>query len=439
MKCESSLKRLLSMIVVFAMIVTMLPLSIFAADDVTLYLVPNTNWLKDNARFAIYYWNDSGNNWTSMSDADGDGMYEGTIPSGYTNVIFCRMNPGSSTNNWNNKWNQTGDLTYDGTNNCYTVKAGTWDKGGGTWSIHNPTYTVTFNGTNVTSNGADTVTKGEDYTATLTADDGYELPETITVTGANGHGYDSATGELTIKAADITGDITITAEGVEKANYLYLKPNSNWTQANARFAIYYWDGNGSHWADMTDSDGDGIYEVELPEGYSNIIFCRMNPNSSTNDWNNKWNQTADLTIPADGKNLFTVPSGSWDGATTTWSVFEPTTEEPDDGGEEEPSNDYYLVGYINNADYSGNDYKFVDGQLTVTFSADSYVVVKDQTGDWYMTASYCQETSGTFVKGNSEKMFVPGNVELTFTLVENSDGSLTMSYEKKAEEEEPTR
>ena len=103
---------------------------------------------------------------------------------------------------------------------------------------------------------------------------------------------------------------------------LYLTPNSNWTQANARFAAYFF-GNGEKWVDMTDGDGDGIYEVAVPSGYPNVIFCRMNPSASANNWNNKWNQTGDLTIPTDGKNRFTVKSGTWDGATTTWSTYTP--------------------------------------------------------------------------------------------------------------------
>ena len=103
---------------------------------------------------------------------------------------------------------------------------------------------------------------------------------------------------------------------------LYLTPNSNWTQANARFAAYFF-GNGEKWSSMTDSDGDGIYEVAVPSGYPNVIFCRMNPSASANNWNNKWNQTGDLTIPTDGKNLFTIPNGSWNGATTTWSTYTP--------------------------------------------------------------------------------------------------------------------
>lgn len=109
-------------------------------------------------------------------------------------------------------------------------------------------------------------------------------------------------------------------------NVLYLKPNSNWKQSNARFAAYFFNNAGNAWVSMVDSDSDGIYEVNIPEGYTfgnNVIFCRMNPSSTANNWNNKWNQTADLTIPTDGKNLFTIPGTTWDNATNSnWSVKE---------------------------------------------------------------------------------------------------------------------
>lgn len=114
-----------------------------------LYLKPNSNWEVDNARFAAYFFTDNvGSDWVSMTDCDGDGIYEVTSPDDkeFTNVIFCRMNPGATTNNWDSKWNQTSDLTYDGTNNMYTVKSGTWDKGGGTWSSYNM-YFIAGNGT----------------------------------------------------------------------------------------------------------------------------------------------------------------------------------------------------------------------------------------------------------------------------------------------------
>ena len=211
---------------------------------------------------------------------------------------------------------------------------------------------------------------------------------------------------------------------------LYLKPNSNWTQSNAWFAMYYWDNNGSHWAKMTDSDSDGYYEAVLPAGFTNVIFCRMNPASSALSWDNKWDQTIDLSYT--NKNCFTVANGAWNNANGTWSNYTPATvpEETEAATTEAVAtgNTYYLVGWINNTDYNGDEYKFTDGALTATFDGDTYVAVKDQTGDWYLTQTYCTDTTGTFSKGNPEKMFVPGGQEVTFTLTENSDGSLTLSY-----------
>ena len=99
---------------------------------------------------------------------------------------------------------------------------------------------------------------------------------------------------------------------------LYLTPNANWKSQGARFAAYFF-GNGEKWVSMTDSDGDGVYEVSVPAGYPNVIFCRMNPGATANNWNNKWNQTGDLTIPTDGPNHYTIKEGSWDAG--SWSTF----------------------------------------------------------------------------------------------------------------------
>lgn len=104
-------------------------------------------------------------------------------------------------------------------------------------------------------------------------------------------------------------------------NNLYLKPSNNWKVDNARFAAYFF-GNGERWLSMTGPDQDGIYQVEIPsdKSFPSVIFCRMNPSATDNNWNNKWNQTADLTIPTDGTNLYTVKEGTWDNGGGTWST-----------------------------------------------------------------------------------------------------------------------
>ena len=112
-------------------------------------------------------------------------------------------------------------------------------------------------------------------------------------------------------------------------------------------------------------------------------------------------------------------------------------------GQAEPVKDYYLFGYINGEDYACEsdysnlgEYKFVDGKLVVTFQCDSYVAVKSADNiNWYMTKGYLGEvTSATLYNTNSgianaDKLFVPGNVEITFTLVINEDDTLTLSYD----------
>ena len=106
---------------------------------------------------------------------------------------------------------------------------------------------------------------------------------------------------------------------------LYMTPNANWKQSNARFAAYFF-GNGEKWVSMTDSDKDGVYEVAVPAGFSKVIFCRMNPANQTNSWGNKWNQTADLTIPTNGSDHYTVKEGTWDKGAGTWSTLNSTCE-----------------------------------------------------------------------------------------------------------------
>lgn len=105
------------------------------------------------------------------------------------------------------------------------------------------------------------------------------------------------------------------------ATTLYLKPNANWKKDNARFAAYFF-GNGEKWLDMTlTANETDIYQVEAPDGFPNVIFCRMNPSAKGNNWNNKWNQTADLKVPTNANTLYTVTENTWDKGGGTWSKY----------------------------------------------------------------------------------------------------------------------
>lgn len=146
----------------------------------------------------------------------------------------------------------------------------------------------------------------------------------------------------------------------ETNNKQYLKPNSNWLEANARFAAHFFNSTGSTWVDATAVEGEtNLYEVTIPDAYigATMIWCRMNPATTQNDWSNKWNQTEDLTIP-DGKNLYTVASGSWDNGGGTWGVYTPT----DDGGDE-PVEPVSITAYCINSNKwdSLSAYAWIDG------------------------------------------------------------------------------
>lgn len=201
------------------------------------------------------------------------------------------------------------------------------------------------------------------------------------------------------QTADITG-VELTKDNtftnyVEPAKptetKLYLKPNANWMADGARFSAYLW-GNGvtAVWYDMTLVEGEtDIYEFTLPEGYENIIFCRMNPSTTANDWNNKWNQTGDLKVPTDGKNLFTLAADVWDGATTTWDTYTPAVVEPEP---EEPAVTYTTVAEFLAAEVDDTTFYTLKGTITrVANTSYGNFDLTDETGTIYVYGLYSED------------------------------------------------
>ena len=116
-----------------------------------LYLTVHSEWKSDGARFAGYFWKDEQNyKWVDMTAVSGQqNLYTCSIPSGYGNVIFCRMNGSTTSNNWDNKWNQTVDLKLSGGNH-YTITTpwnGEGDKATGAWSSYSATTRAGISGT----------------------------------------------------------------------------------------------------------------------------------------------------------------------------------------------------------------------------------------------------------------------------------------------------
>ena len=279
--------------------------------------------------------------------------------------------------------------------------------------------------------------------------------------------------------------VPIQADAAGRTVYVDIT-GTGWSQVN----VYTWDAQGAAttgtWpgSAMTRYVGN-IYSYQITDNAVNIIF---NDGSA---------QTGDLAIPTDGKDLYSMATQSWsvcqagcnhnwiDGICKTcgtacghkWSngkclvcslvcghrnwidgacvdchwtcshsfdhgmcsicgIFDPNISN---------QKTYYLFGWINGGAYGCEEdwenlgsYQFVGGRLTATFTEDSYVGIKTgDNADWFMTLGYSQGRAAVFYDtdtGVAEKMLVPGGAELTFTLTENPDGSLTLSYQGEVPE-----
>lgn len=204
---------------------------------------------------------------------------------------------------------------------------------------------------------------------------------------------------------------------------VYFYNSNGWSKVN----IYSWYTQGGEitasWpGNVMTHVGGNIYSYVLPADAVNVIF------------NNGSAQTEDLLLPTLDSN-----KDMYDYASKTWK------NHSEDSGSGNSAN-FFLFGYINGKDYACEadasnmgEYQFVNGKLAACFAEDSYVAVKrDNNAKWYMTDGWLGKdtTSATLYDtaitgSNSNKLFVPGGVEVIFTLKENADGTLTLSYTKK--------
>ena len=191
------------------------------------------------------------------------------------------------------------------------------------------------------------------------------------------------------------------------AKTLYLSPNSNWTTDGARFAVYAY-GSGEAWYDMSHTYG-GKYEATIDDKYPNVIFCRMNPGKTANNWDNKWNQTGDLTVPTDAKNLYTVPDGDWDGSGNThWSTYTP------------PVIKFYITGSTVVGSWEPDAQPSENDSYALNLAAGTYAMKITEDGKWGTVKGYSDLTTKTTGLTKDTE----GNI--CFTLA--AAGTVTVTY-----------
>ena len=238
------------------------------------------------------------------------------------------------------------------------------------------------------------------------------------------------------QTADITGVVadkdyfyTNYVEPAVTETYLYLKPNANWKVDNARFAAYFF-GAGETWVDATLVEGEtDIYSVAAPAGYPNVIFCRMNPGATANNWNNKWNQTADLTVPTDGTNFYTVKEDTWDNGGGTWSVY--TASEPVEPEQPvEPEVVAFTSATVAAADSNLNYHNitFTDGTYTAIIKLATRGTTEYVAGVYNQNGSY-NDAKSLYIGGYTTDCTWNGAEcwPVTMEVIDNGDGTATFN------------
>ena len=262
--------------------------------------------------------------------------------------------------------------------------------------------------------------------------------------------------------------------GQQTVNIPYSSTAAGWyptvQDAEGKWEVDFWtDGGEDPTVNPSDPSGTRTIEFTDNKGWGQAYIYVYGPDGENAAWpgvpmtlkgdNGLGGTNYSYDIPTDCT-FFIFNSGQeegaaqtvdiyYDSAVTGWYPLDQTDENGHylvgtwtDGGGGGTSGTYYLIGYIDGADYGDGedyanmgDYQFSNGQVSATFNQDSYVCVKSSSMVWYMTDGWqgTDVTSATLYDSNitgtsSDKLYVPAGSH-TFTLTENSDGTLTLSYD----------
>ncbi len=160
--------------------------------------------------------------------------------------------------------------------------------------------------------------------------------------------------------------VLIGSIGFASAKTVYLKTNDAWTIDGARFALYYFEKaqpTNDGWEDFVAFGS--ILKAEVPSGdYDQMVVCRMNGGTTANNWDNRWNQSADMNIPSNDNALYLCPNACGDGAVFATS---------------------YIVDFDTSIATSSHDFKVAKGWGHIVGSGNY-----DGYGPYYMSYSYNQ-------------------------------------------------
>lgn len=317
-----------------------------------LYLQLNSAWKASNARYAAYVWTSGKEQWFDLSQEDGD-VYRVELTAeatSWSNIIFVKMKPNTTGNNWDNKDAQTEDLKIQpqsANTDCFKITGNQSEgKAIGTW-VKYPfdTFTVALDAVSYDSAGSKETNGftggkvsvgGAVHTSAVT--NTYSDQTTVTATAVCNEGYQFAgwfsdsdcihnvadNAELSIS---VNSSVHYYAKFIKsETKTYYFMPSDDWKKDGARFAAYVHNStnNDYKWYSMTYDKALSCYSftLTLSDGYNEVIFYRMNGSNTDNKLDNKWNQTPGNnsgyeSLPTDGKNCYKLNNG-WDNCGGSW-------------------------------------------------------------------------------------------------------------------------
>lgn len=318
-----------------------------------LYLQINNDWKTSNARYAAYVWTDGKDPmWFDLSQEDGD-VYRVELTAeakSWSNVIFVKMKPNTTDNEWKYSDAQTADLkiqAQSANTDCFKITGNQGDgKAIGKW-VKYPfdTFTVTLDAVSYKSavdketngfTGGKVSVGGVVHTSAVT--NTYSDPTTVTATAVCNEGYQFAgwysDSDCIHKVADnaelsisVNSSVHYYAKFIKsETKTYYFMPSDDWKKNGARFAAYVHNStnNDYKWYSMTYDKALSCYSftLTLSDGYNEVIFYRMNGSNTDNKLDNKWNQTPGNnsgyeSLPTDGKNCYKLNNG-WDNCGGSW-------------------------------------------------------------------------------------------------------------------------
>ena len=174
---------------------------------------------------------------------------------------------------------------------------------------------------------------------------------------------------------------------------LYLEPTTtHWNKEGARFAAYFYGGGPAEtWVDMESSTCNGLFKVAVPNSaYTNVIFVRMNGATSENNWNNKWNQTNDLSLNH-SNNLYTITNigGGNQHSSGNWSTTscDDKADCSGTGGDDDPEDCNYVEIWARGKG------SYTDIYCNVTSATAQYTGIDEYNGNNYATWKVTTKTA----------------------------------------------